>query len=203
MTIGWQTTGHVRFLLNKYARRFMTLGICEGVLWQNLKFMHMKNIKNKRLQRKNFKNMGDNVYAHHTNDLYQNDDISDSSDHDTDTNSDSNLNNAPGTNYSDANAEVHQAFKGDDRSVFCWRVIVKTIMICIAISLTALTYTQLSKSEISEFEASVRNAAFMSCRYINNTFSLLCAIRPLFSSICIVIRCFLTLTTSCVFSPNH
>ena len=64
--------------------------------------MHMKNIKNKRLQRKNFKNMGDNVYAHHTNDLYQNDDISDSSDHETDTNSDSNLNNAPGTNYSDA-----------------------------------------------------------------------------------------------------
>ena len=51
MTIGWQTTGHVRFLLNKYARRFMTLGICEGVLWQNLKFMY-ENIKNKRLQRR-------------------------------------------------------------------------------------------------------------------------------------------------------
>ena len=45
MTIGWQTTGHVRFLLNKYARRFMTLGICEGVLWQNLKFMFEEHKK--------------------------------------------------------------------------------------------------------------------------------------------------------------
>jgi hypothetical protein len=41
--------------------------------------------------------------------------------------------------------------------VMCWRVIVKVIMICIAIILTALTYVQLSQSEENDFEASVSN----------------------------------------------
>lgn len=101
------------------------------------------------------KNQPENVLP-----VSQNDDaeVSDSSDHDTDTNSESNLNNAsPDTCYTDANAEVHRAFKCDDRSVLWWRFIVKVIMIVIAIVLTALTYVQLSKSERNEFEASVSN----------------------------------------------
>jgi hypothetical protein len=84
-------------------------------------------------------------------------DDSDASDHDTDTNSDSNLDASPDSNYSDANAEVTQTFKGDDRGVFFWRIVVKVIMIIVAVVLTTLTYVQLSASERQDFEASVGN----------------------------------------------
>ena len=93
----------------------------------------------------------------YSNTRYQNGDNDDSeaSDHDTDTNSDCHLNTSPDTNYSDANAEVMQVFKGDDRSVFWWRIVVKVIMIIVAVLLTTLTYIQLSMSERNDFEASV------------------------------------------------
>jgi hypothetical protein len=82
---------------------------------------------------------------------------SNSSDNETDTNSDSKLNDAPDTNYSDANAEVLQAFQQADRGVLRWRIIVNVIMICMATVLTVLTYVQLSETERKDFEASVRN----------------------------------------------
>jgi hypothetical protein len=87
-----------------------------------------------------------------------------SSDHDTDTNADMNLSDAPDSNYTDANAEVHQALKGDDRGVLCWRIVVKLIMIFIATLVTAMTYKELSKSERNAFEASVSN--FLSTRCV-------------------------------------
>ena len=85
------------------------------------------------------------------------DEDSDSSDHDTDTNTGSKLNHSPDTNYSIANAEVLQAFKSADCSVLWWRIVVKLVMICIAILVTALTYVQLSESEKKDFEAAVRD----------------------------------------------
>lgn len=86
-----------------------------------------------------------------------------SSDHETDTNADTNLSDAPDTNYTDANSEVHQAFKGDDRGVFCWRIVVKLIMIFIATLVTTMTYKELSKSERNDFEASVSTFLFTRC----------------------------------------
>jgi hypothetical protein len=82
---------------------------------------------------------------------------SNSSDNETDTNSDSKLNDAPDTNYSDANTEVLQAFQQADRGVLRWRIIVNVIMVCMASVLTVLTYVQLSETERKDFEASVRN----------------------------------------------
>ena len=92
------------------------------------------------------------------NAMYQNNDDgrSESSDHDTDTNSDLNMNCPPDSNYNDANAEVLRALKGDDRGVFWWKLVVKVMMICVAILLTTMTYVQLSQSEANDFEASVR-----------------------------------------------
>ena len=63
-------------------------------------------------------------------------DESGSSDHDTDTNADTNLSDVPDTNYKDASAEVHQTLKRDDRTVFFWRIVVKVIMIFIGIQLS-------------------------------------------------------------------
>lgn len=93
-------------------------------------------------------------------------DDSDASDHDTNTNSDSNLDTSPDTNYSDANAEVVQAFKGDDRGVFCWRIVVKVIMIIVAVVLTTLTYFQLLESERQDFETSVRSLCTCYCFWV-------------------------------------
>lgn len=92
------------------------------------------------------------LHAPHQGD--DNDD-SDASDHDTDTMSDTKMNHSPDSTFTDAHAEVLGAFKGADCSVLCWRVIVKVIMVCIAIIITAMTYVQLSQSEKNEFEASV------------------------------------------------
>jgi hypothetical protein len=86
-------------------------------------------------------------------------DVSESSDHDTDTNENDgmNLNNSAHANYSDADAEVRRGLKGEDRGVFCWRLVVKIIMISMAIILTTLTYVLLSKSEEKDFKAAVRS----------------------------------------------
>jgi hypothetical protein len=90
----------------------------------------------------------------HVTTLYHSDDSegSDSSDQDTDTNSDANINNS---NYNSANAEVLDAFKGDNRGVVLWKFVVKIIMISVAILLTAMAYVQLSQSEENDFESSV------------------------------------------------
>ena len=110
---------------------------------------------------------------------------SDASDHDTEANSDGHLDTSPDTNYSDANAEVMQVFKGDDRSVFWWRIVVKAIMIFVAILLTILTYIQLSMSERNDFEASVSGFLQIYCGMTSHTNFVIdfwfcfCLVRPL------------------------
>ena len=60
-----------------------------------------------------------------------------------------------GTDYTNAKQEVRNATRVDDRGVFLWRLVVKIVMIVIAITLTAITYVQLKRSETNEFLAAV------------------------------------------------
>ena len=115
--------------------------------------------------------MSDIAIIHGENAPVRNDrsEDSDSSDHDTDTNSDANVNVTHDTSYTDANAEVQEAFKDDDRSVFWWRCIVKIIMILVASTLTLLTYLQLSKLEQKEFEAAVCTRVMLQCKLRNQS----------------------------------
>lgn len=118
-------------------------------------------------------------------------DDSDASDHDTDTMSDTKLNHSPDSTFNDAHAEVLGAFKGADCSVMCWRVIVKIIMICIAIILTALTYVQLSQSEEKDFEASVRDDCNMilCVRSFNDDLTIFfCTVQPLLRRYAFVLK---------------
>jgi hypothetical protein len=82
-------------------------------------------------------------------------DGSESSAHDTTSDNDGTIVNSSETNFNNATTEVRQALKGDNRGVFMWRTVVKSIMIVMAVLLTTATYVQLSRSEERAFKAAV------------------------------------------------
>jgi hypothetical protein len=57
--------------------------------------------------------------------------------------------------YNNANSEVRNVTRGDDRGVFLLRMVVKITMIAIAIALTAVTYAQLKRWETEEYRSAV------------------------------------------------
>ena len=136
---------------------------------------------------------------------------SESSIHDTDTSSCSKMNDCKDTSYTDANKELLQEMKGADRSVLCWRVIVRILMISIAILLTSLTYVKLSESETKDFEASVRYFVipvdFRSWYATTDVLTIIYCMpstdRYHFSSNYTVMNCFFLLATNYEFLPNH
>lgn len=150
------------------------------------------------------------VQPAHVQHQMDDEDDSESSNHDTDTSSCSKVNNCNETSYTDANKELLQAMKGADRSVLCWRVIVRILMTFVAVLLTTLTYVKLSESEAKVFEASVCTFVipddFRSWYATTNAFTVIyisSTDRQNFSSNSTVMNCFTLLATSSKFLPNH
>jgi hypothetical protein len=82
-------------------------------------------------------------------------DDSDSSEHTDEIQGDLSVVHSDG-NYDNAKAEVQKALAIEDRRVLLWKIIFKTIMIVVAVVITAATYVQLEGSETSDFIVEVR-----------------------------------------------